>query len=265
VTGTGAAGLSLAGWRVLVPRSAERAGGLSDALATAGAIPVPADLISIEQPADTSQLDDALVALQDGRFAWVAFTSVNAVDAVLRRAAALGLDAAIPGATRIAAVGPATATALRDAGLPVDLLPGERGSAVALGAIWPPALDGESVLLPRSDLAAPDLPDALVAKGFRVTAVTTYRTLTGPAPTALAQELADGGFDAVLLTSPSTVTALAGITIAPGTVVGAIGSPTANAATAHGLVPDFTAESPTPAALVEGLVAVAATRRLQER
>lgn len=255
----------LAGWRVLVPRSAERAGGLSDALAAVGATAVPVDLISIERPADTSQLDSALVALQDGRFAWVAFTSVNAVVAVLGRASALGLDPAVPATTRIAAVGPATAAALRAEGYSIALMPAERGSGAALAANFPPARGGEKVLLPRSDLAAPDLPNALAAKGFSVFGEIAYCTVSRPPSRTVAAELAAGAFHAVLLTSPSTVDALAGTEIASTTVLGAIGSPTTAAMVAAGRSPHFTADSPTPAALVDGLSTVAAARRLIEK
>ena len=120
----------------------------------------------------------------------------------------------------MAAVGPATAEALRAEGVSVALMPAERGSGASLAARFPPARAGEMVLLPRSDLAAADLPEALNDKGFRVVPVTAYRTLTRSVPTSVVHELAAGAFDAVLLTSPSTVAALAGLEIARGTMHG---------------------------------------------
>jgi len=53
----------LAGLRVLVPRSADRAGPLLDALRAAGADPVAAPLVTIERPIDPAPLDAAAATL----------------------------------------------------------------------------------------------------------------------------------------------------------------------------------------------------------
>jgi uroporphyrinogen-III synthase len=244
----------LSGWRVLIPRPVDRSADLFGALQAVGARAVSVELISFAPPADPGELDLRLVDLAAGGYSWVGFTSANAVDAVRRRSAALGLNPAIPADTRVAAVGPATARALRGAGLPVDLVPPTGGSADALATIWPTAQAGQAVLLPRSDIAAPELPDALTAKGYRVDAVTAYRTEVAPAPAWLAAELAGGLIDAVLFTSPSTVRALDGVEIDPATVLGAIGRPTATAMRQSGRTVDFTAGQPTATALVDGLL-----------
>ena len=169
------------------------------------------ELIAIEPPADTGALDLAVLALSRGDHDWVGFTSVNAVDAVLGRARDLAVTPVVSADTRVAAVGPATAAALRAAGLPVDLMPPSRGSAAALAEVWPRAGGDQSVLLPRSDLAPPTLPDAVAAKGYRVRTVVAYRTVVhAPAP-QVADRFAAGDFHAVLFTSPSTVQALHGV------------------------------------------------------
>jgi len=245
----------LSGQRVLLPRPVDRAVELSELLRAQGAEPISVPLIAVAPPSDPGPFDFALVALAAGDFAWVGFTSVNAVSAVVDRAATLGLRPALPADTKVAAVGPATAAALRSAGLPVDLVPPNPGSADALGEFWPTAKAGEAVLLPRSDIARPGLPAALTSLGYRVAAVTAYRTVVQPVPASVARELATGGFAAVLLTSPSTVTALADVDIAAGTVLGAIGGPTTRAATSAGRQVHFTAAHPTAEALVAGLVA----------
>lgn len=255
----------LSGWRVLVPRPAGRAGDLVDALAAAGAVSEAVELISIEPPIDAGALDLAVLGLSRGDYTWVAFTSVNAVDAVLTRAAALAVPP-VSAATRVAAVGPSTASALRAAGLPVDLMPPARGSAAALAAVFPSAREPESVpesvLLPRSDLAPPTLPEALIGRGYRADDVVAYRTVTHPPTPALAARLTAGDIDAVLLTSPSTVRALAGVPIAARTILGAIGRPTQAAATDAGREIAFVAAEPSSAGLVSALIAHA--RSLQE-
>lgn len=250
----------LAGWRVLVPRPAGRAGELVDALGAAGAQPEVVELIAIEPPADAEALDRAVLAVANGRYSWVVFTSVNAVDAVVTRAAALGADP-VPADTRVAVVGPSTARATRAAGFPVDLVPPAGGSAAALADVFPPARRGapaESVLLPRSDRAPDLLPDALTGRGYRVDDVVAYRTVIRPPGTAIARRLAAGDFDAVLLTSPSTVQALAGLPVAARTALGAIGRPTRSAATDAGREIAFVAPEPTGAGLVSALIAHAA-------
>lgn len=250
----------LAGWRVLVPRPAGRAGELVEALRAAGARPEVVELIAIEPPADPAALDLAVLALARGEFSWVALTSVNAVDAVVTRAAAL-VRTPVPAGTRVAVVGPSTARAARAAGLPVDLAPPAHGSAAALAEVFPPAPGPARVLLPRSDLAPDLLPDALTGKGYRVDDVVAYRTVVRPPAPAIARRLAAGDFDAVLLTSPSTVQALAGLPVAARTALGAIGRPTRSAAAAAGREIAFVAPEPTSAGLVSALVDHAARAR----
>jgi uroporphyrinogen-III synthase len=251
---------ALAGWRVLVPRPVEQAGELVDALASVGADPVAVELISIAPPDDLGAFELRLGELAGGRYSWVAFTSANAVAAVLERALDLGLTRPVPAGTRVAAVGPATAAALRAAGLMVDLLPPAGGSAAALADAWPAATSGESVLLPRSDLAPALLPDALTGKGYRVETVTAYRTVIQPPPAALVEELVAGRFDAVLFTSPSIVSALSGIPLPAATVLGAIGQPTTRALLTTGRRVGFTAARPTASGLLDGLLGYAHAR-----
>jgi len=244
----------LRGQRVLVPRTPDRAGELVTLLRSAGAEVVALPLIRIAAPADPAALDLSLVTLAKGGYSWVGFTSVSAVAAVLDRATELALQPPISADTRVAAVGPATEAALRARGVPVDLVPATAGSAEELAAAWPHGV-GQKVLLPRSDLAAPALPEALVAKGYRVDDVTAYRTEPLRPPDDVADDLRTGRISAVLFTSPSTVTALDGLQIAAGTVLGTIGRPTAAAVQKSGHRLDFVADRPTARALVDGLIA----------
>jgi len=252
-------GSPLTGWRVLIPRPVERSAGLVEALSAAGALPEVVELIGIEPPEDPRPLDLAVLGLSRGDYAWSAFTSVNAVDAVVGRAARLAVRPVAAAGTRVAAVGPATARALRAAGLPVDLLPPGRGSAAALAEIFPRAAGAPAVLLPRSDLAPAALPEALTGKGYRVDIVVAYRTVLLAPTRDVSDRLATGGFDAVLFTSPSTVRALTALPIDGRTALGAIGAPTRAAATAAGRDISFVAPEPTAAGLVRALTAHATT------
>jgi uroporphyrinogen-III synthase/uroporphyrinogen III methyltransferase/synthase len=115
------------------------------------------------------------------------------------------------------------------------------------------------VLLPRSDRARPELPDALRHRGYRVTEVIAYRTVTLPVPAETARALATGGLDAVLLTSPSTAAAVAEVPVAAGVIVVAIGASTAAAARDAGLAVTATATQPSAPGLVEALAGAAVT------
>ena len=83
----------LFGWRVLVPRTKEQAGALSDQLTRYGAVGVEVPTISVEPPRTPQQMERAITGLVSGRFQWVAFTSVNAVKAVREKFEEYGLVA----------------------------------------------------------------------------------------------------------------------------------------------------------------------------
>ncbi len=251
----------LAGWRVLVPRPAARADELIDLLRRAGAEPLHVPLIDTRPLPDSPEVRSAAADLAAGTFDWVSFTSAAAVTAMLQAARRIGADRPIGGSTRVAAVGPATAEALRRAGIRVDLVPGAPGSAAALVAAWPSEPMGRRVLLPRSDLARPELPNALRATGYRVREVCAYHTVTLPVPASIAREITAGTIDAILLTSPSVAGALTGTPIAPRSTVVAIGRPTAVAAAEAGISVTATGLEPSAAGLLEALTSIARMSR----
>ena len=113
--------LPLAGRRVLVTRAAHQAGKLSEGLRALGADPVEVPVIEIRPPLDFAPLNRALREL--GSYDWLILTSANTVQALVDRAAALGLNWAAADRLKVAAVGEVTATAARQVGLPVALVP----------------------------------------------------------------------------------------------------------------------------------------------
>lgn len=252
-----AAGGPLAGWRVLVPRPAGRADEVAALLRSRGATPWHVPLIDVRPMTRSAGMRAAVRALAAGDYQWVALTSAAAVRALRATAGEIGMTLSVGGGTRVAAVGAATARAARAAGLAVDLVPPPPGSGAALAAAWPAEPPGRTVLLPRSDLAAADLPDALRAGGHRVVEVCAYRTEPAAVPGEARAALRDGAVDAVLLTSPSTARALAAIGVAPGTRLIAIGEPTAGALRDTGLGVHGIAAEPSAAGLVAALQLVA--------
>jgi uroporphyrinogen-III synthase len=196
----------LANRRVLVTRGASQASKLSDGLRDLGAIPVEVPVLEIVPPHSYEALDEAVGNL--GRYDWLILTSANAVRVLAERASVVGVSLNKFAPERIAAVGPATAEAARDAGLQVALVPKEY-VAESLVADLKVEIVGTRVLLARAAVARDVIPDGLRAAGATVDVVDAYRNVV---PAAASQQLRRAyamGLDAVTFTSSSSVTHLA--------------------------------------------------------
>jgi uroporphyrinogen III methyltransferase / synthase len=195
---------ALAGKRIVITRSAAQSEALAREISARGAIPMMLPLVSFADPEDFAPLDAAIAEIQ--QFNWMILTSAQAVRAVVKRTEELKRNLIHTGSKlRIACVGPVTAGAVRQAGLPVEYV-AETHTGAALAEELGNRLFGAKVFLPRSDRANPDLPPALKRQGAHVTEVIAYRTLR---PTAVDQrnlrQIAEGAADAVLFFSPSAV------------------------------------------------------------
>ena len=258
----------LFGWTVLVPRTREQGGGVAAQLRALGAEPLEVPTIAVEPPRTAAPMDRAIRGLVSGRYAWVAFTSANAVKAVWEKLTESGLDARAFAGVRLAAVGEATAAALREHGLRADLVPSGQESSEGLLADWPDRdeqLDVlDRVLLPRADIATETLIAGLKARGWTIDDITAYRTVRAAPPAASVRDaLKSGRVDAVLFTSSSTVRNLVGIAGKPheSTVIGVIGPATRQAAIDTGLRVDVVAPSASVPALTTALAEFAVARR----
>lgn len=258
----------LYGWKVLVPRTKEQAGTMSVRLRQYGAIPTEVPTIAVEPPRTPAQMERAVKGLVDGRYAWIIFTSANAVRAVWEKFSEHGLDARHFGGVKIACIGPVTADAVRKFGINPELVPDGEQTTEGLLKEFPPyddLLDPVGrVLLPRADIATETLAAGLVDNGWEVDDVTAYRTVrASPPPAEIRDAIKSGGFDAVLFTSSSTVRNLVGIAGKPHarTVVAAIGPKTAETATEFGLRVDVLPAHATVADQVEALAEYAVELR----
>ncbi len=258
----------LFGWRVLVPRTRDQAAPMVARLRTYGAHSDEVPTISVEPPRSPLQMDKAIRGLVEGRYEWVAFTSVNAVRAVREKFEEYGLDARAFSGLKVAVVGDVTAHALQAWGIEPDLVPEGEQSAAGLAAEFPPyddVLDPiNRVFLPRADIATETLAAGLVALGWEVEDVTAYRTVRAAPPAAPVREaIKTGKFDAVVFTSSSTVRNLVGIAGKPhpSTIIAVIGPATAKTCEEHGLRVDVVAGKPTAVDLADALAGFAADRR----
>jgi len=224
----------LHGRSVVVTRAPAQADSLSRALRLAGARVIELPVIEIaDAPDERAALERAASSVR--AYAWVAFTSANAVD---RFVPLLG-DLRRLGQVKLAAVGRATAGALERYQLVADLVPA-RPNAEGLLDELPAAPRGGRILFVKAAGAADTLPSGLTRKGWTVDDVIAYRTVEAEPPRA---EVADAlsGADVVTFASPSAVraylqlkdTAGRGLPVPP--VVACIGSTTAVAARAAGL------------------------------
>ncbi len=234
----------LAGRRIVVTRAAEQADELAELLQQNGAIPVVIPLIEIESsPAALEEL--AMHAGND--FDWLIVTSPNGANCVLQPAIRL------PERTQVAAIGTATAAALRAGGVEVAFVP-EVQSAAGLLAEFPAVARKASgrVLIVQAADAEPTLAAGLAAQHVLVTVVAPYRTV--PARVNAGQQLAALSADAVLFASGSAARAWAdvfGDSTPP--VVVAIGPQTAAAATDAGLKVSIVAADHSLSGMVEAL------------
>jgi uroporphyrinogen-III synthase len=193
----------LEGKRVVVTRAPEQAKELVREIEQLGAEVLLLPMVEFHEVEDAAPLDEALREIAD--FDWILFTSQNAVRFFAKRCRALGLD---PGKLqserpRIAAVGPATAKAAREEGFRVYWI-ASRFRGEALAHELREDMAGKKVLLPRSDLAAGKLPEALRKAGATVCEVISYRTVVPDAADSDAlTQIRSGRVDVMTFASPS--------------------------------------------------------------
>ncbi len=199
----------LSGMTVLVTRPDGQADGLAHLINEAGGQAVLAPLLSIAPPLNPSTAKSLLNAAEP--WDWLIFISANAVRGVL------GVDGwmgPVAGATRLAAVGEATATALAEAGLTVDLVPYPQFNSEALLA--DPRMvqvAGQRVLIVRGEGGREHLAETLRERGADVAYAEVYRRVPVSIE-AFSSSLnlwQEANFDAVVVTSGEALAHLTGL------------------------------------------------------
>ena len=251
----------LYGRSIVVTRAREQASGLAQSLTELGANVIQCPTIEISPLADYSELDAAVARLAE--YGWIIFTSVNGVRHFWKRLAACGRDSRAIGQCKVAAIGPATADALRERGIEPDFIPARyvaEGVVEGLLALGPVA--GVKMLLPRAAKAREVLPDELRKAGAQVDVIAAYETV--PAAARKDEVLAamqNGTLDCVTFGSSSTVENFLSLIPAdelrahPEVKLAAIGPVTAKTLADNGLPCHIQPEAYTIPALVEALKA----------
>ena len=213
--------------------------------------------VALEPPTTWEPLDTALRSL--ATYDWLIVTSANTARVLGER---LELHGLTPNSQpRTVAVGPATARALEQVGLRVDLVP-EPAVAESLVNAIRGKVRGQRVLLARAAVARNLIPDALTQAGAEVTVVEAYRTVLAQDSQALllaAFGSAEVKVDALTFTSSSTVTNLVTLLETAGLAwpqarIFSIGPITSETLRAAGVTPDGEAAHHDVDGLVEAVV-----------
>lgn len=196
----------LFGQTIVVTRTRQQASELSDRLTSLGANVIEAPTIELAPPNEFSGVDEAIRKIAD--YDWVVFTSANGVAFTKQRLADHGLDARAFGRARIAAIGDATARAIREElFLNVDLCPDSFVAEALADALTAAGhVKGCRFLLLRADIARPVLRERLQRDGAaEVRDVPIYETRPATAlPQHLLDALAAGEITWATFTSSST-------------------------------------------------------------
>ena len=247
----------LFGRRVLVTRSRTQSADLVELLERAGAEAVEIPTIEIQPVKDTREIDATLERLAD--YDWVVFTSTNTVEQLFERLDVMGRDARQFRASRVAAIGTATAGALSERGIVADLVSRESVSQSLIDDLAEQDVAGQNILLPGAEVRPERLRRGLEGLGADVREVTLYRTVPPSDAGARLAEALGAGVDVVTFTSSSTVTNLVALLECDVTRLGeasvaCIGRVTAEAARKAGLNVDILADESTAAGLVDAVV-----------
>jgi uroporphyrinogen III methyltransferase / synthase len=194
----------LFGKRIVVTRATQQAPVLSEKLRELGAdaIEMPATQIARLDPGPLRASIDKISG-----YNWLVFTSQNAVAIFWEQLLGRGKDSRALAGLKIAAVGPATAGALLEHGITVDVIP-ERFVAEGLLASMRDREDvaGSKVLYVTAEGARDALPAGLRELGAELTMVEAYRAIPdGAGAEKLARAIEAGKVDLATFTSASAV------------------------------------------------------------
>jgi len=194
----------LYGRRIVVTRATQQAQALTQKLRELGAdvIEMPATQVA---RLDLAPLREAIGELS--RYQWLILTSQNAVAILWDQLLGEGRDARALAALKIAAVGPATAAALLEHGIAVDVIP-QRFVAEGLLEMMRERNDVASkrILYVTAEGSRDVLPQGLREIGAEIDVIEAYRSvLDGQGAERLARAIEAGKLDLATFTSGSAV------------------------------------------------------------
>ncbi|MGI8553177.1 MAG: uroporphyrinogen-III C-methyltransferase [Dehalococcoidia bacterium] len=195
----------LFGKRILITRTRHQSSNLRGLLEADGAEVVELPTLEIVDGASPELINRVIAALGDGQYAWVIFTSANAVRRFFHYLRESGHDARAFH-SQVAVIGPGTSDALAEFGIRADAMPQDYVGEGLLQLLSAHELARRRVLLPRAEGARPELIQGLRAQGAEVEEVPLYSSEVprNPDPSVLSQ-IDAGTIDAVTFASSSAV------------------------------------------------------------
>ncbi len=196
--------LPLLGKGVVITRAREQASSLLRILQDQGACCYQFPTIEIKPLDDYSRLHQAFEDLAG--YDWLIFTSVNGVKVFWKELTGQSLDSRALGGCFVAAIGPATADALRERGIEPDFVPDEYVAEDVVKGLVQRGVSKARILLPRAERAREVLPEALAKAGAEVDVLPVYRTRPAEGSgEKILQALCEGKIHFITFTSSSTV------------------------------------------------------------
>lgn len=244
------------------PEQAPRRDDFETTLQRLGAQVLDLPTTRLAPPLDAAPLQAAVESLAHHAFDWLFFSSAHAVAAFFEQLEQFA-DVRLLGGVRLGVVGPVTAEALAAYHLRPDFVPSQFTGLDWVNEVGD--LRGQRILIPRSDIAPPELIEAMQARGAVVQAVTAYRTVPAQAAAHRLQPLWDGQVDVITLFSPSGLDGLVhmlaeargeneALEALRSCALACIGPTTAQAARKRGLRVDMIAEPHTGQGLAQAVV-----------
>lgn len=195
----------LFGKKILITRSKSQSKGVAERISQLAGEAVEFPTIEITEPADTGPLDSSINRISE--YDWIIFTSVNGVERFFSRFFELKYDIRELAGPRIGAIGPITASKLKDLNLNVDILAKEFKAEGLLASFDEADVKNKKFLIPRAQDAREILPEGLISLGGLVDVVHVYKTIIpqGNDVDSVRTMLLEDRIDAITFTSSSTV------------------------------------------------------------
>lgn len=250
----------LQGRRVVITRPRDQAVEWRKKLESLGAAVIELPLILVKKDVNLHTLAEVLTEF--GSYEWIVFTSTNGVKYFFEEFIRVHQDIRALGLIRIAVVGEATAAAIRELHLRVDLQPKKAsGEELAKELIERESLDSAKVLVVTGNLNREAVVEKLNEARAIVDRLPVYKTEeTDLASDPIAGDFRANGADAILFASPSAAQSffdqaatlkLAAKARRP--LAGSIGASTTTTMKQLGLPVDFEAAEPGIDSLVDAL------------
>ena len=251
----------LFGKRILVTRPKHQAPVFSRLLEAYGAEPVECSTLDIISPESWEKVDEAISKIQ--KYQWLVLTSVNGVQAFMKRLQFHGRDIRSLAGLRLCCIGPKTAEEAATFGIQADFVPDEFQAEGVLATMRKAGVVGQHVLIPRAEVAREILPEQLRAMGAMVDVVPVYRAISPSVDVeGLRKHFQDGEIHFLTFASSSTVRNFCQLfenqaevaRVTKKSVIACIGPITAQTVIEHGLAVDIVAKENTLPALAEAIV-----------